>query len=71
MSASFVAMTIWLVGLFGAPPVFAQTRITIGVAAMSPRTIPLLVVQERGLFAKHGIEARIVLIKARRLWSQA
>ena len=41
----------------------AQTKITIGVAAMSPRTIPLLVAQERGLFAKHGIEARIVLIK--------
>ena len=30
---------------------------------MSPRTIPLLIAQERGLFAKHGIEARIVLIK--------
>jgi ABC-type nitrate/sulfonate/bicarbonate transport system substrate-binding protein len=41
----------------------AQTKITIGVAAMSPRTIPLLVAQEQGLFAKHGIEARIVLIK--------
>ncbi|HEX7229877.1 MAG TPA: ABC transporter substrate-binding protein [Candidatus Binatia bacterium] len=41
----------------------AQTRITVGVAAMSPRTIPLLIAQEQGLFAKHGIEARIVLIK--------
>ena len=41
----------------------AQTKITIGVAAMSPRTIPLLIAQEQGLFAKHGIEARIVLIK--------
>ena len=30
---------------------------------MSPRTIPLLIAQEQGLFAKHGIEARIVLIK--------
>ena len=43
--------------------VSAQTRITIGVAAMSPRTIPLIVAQEQGLFAKHGIEARIVLIR--------
>lgn len=42
---------------------FAQTRITIGVAAMSPRTIPLLIAQEQGLFAKQGIETRIVLIK--------
>lgn len=44
-------------------PAHAQTKITIGVAAMSPRTIPLLIAQEQGLFAKHGIEARIVLIK--------
>jgi NitT/TauT family transport system substrate-binding protein len=41
----------------------AQTKITIGVAAMSPRTIPLLLAQEQGLFFKHGIEARVVLIK--------
>src|SRR5262245_48843039 len=41
----------------------AQTKITIGVAAMSPRTIPLFLAQEQGLFAKQGIEARIVLIK--------
>src|ERR1044072_6026354 len=41
----------------------AQTKITVGVAAMSPRTIPLLVAQEQGLFTKHGIDARIVLIK--------
>jgi NitT/TauT family transport system substrate-binding protein len=41
----------------------SQTKITVGVAAMSPRTVPLLVAQEQGLFAKNGIEARIVLIK--------
>lgn len=41
----------------------AQTKITVGVAAMSPRTIPLLVAQQQGLFAKQGIEARVVLIK--------
>src|SRR4029434_628041 len=44
-------------------PTLAQTKITIGVAAMSPRTIPLLIAQEQGLFAEQGIEARIVLIK--------
>jgi len=42
---------------------FAQTKITIGVAAMSPRTIPLIIAQEQGLFAKNGLEARIVLIR--------
>jgi NitT/TauT family transport system substrate-binding protein len=41
----------------------AQTKITIGVAAMSPRTIPLLIAQEQGLFAKQNIDARVVLIK--------
>ncbi len=44
-------------------PANSQTKITIGVAAMSPRTIPLLIAQEQGLFAKQGIDARIVLIK--------
>jgi hypothetical protein len=29
---------------------------------MSPRTIPLIIAQEQGLFAKQGIEARVVLI---------
>src|SRR5258707_2410392 len=48
---------------FQSAPVLAQTKITVGVAAMSPRTIPLLIAQEQGLFAKQGIEARIVLIK--------
>jgi len=47
----------------GAGRLLAQTRMTIGVAAMSPRTIPLLVAQEQGLFAKQGIDARVVLIK--------
>ena len=43
--------------------VTAQSKITIGVAAMSPRTIPLIIAQEQGLFSKHGIDARIVLIR--------
>jgi NitT/TauT family transport system substrate-binding protein len=41
----------------------AQTRITVGYAAISPRTTPLIIAQEQGLFVKHGIEARLVLIK--------
>lgn len=41
----------------------AQTKITIGYAAMSPRTIPLILAQEQGIFAKHGLEARTVMIK--------
>ena len=60
-------LIVWIAAsLIVAPngtPTLAQTKITIGVAAMSPRTIPLLLAQEQGLFAKQGIEARIVLIK--------
>jgi NitT/TauT family transport system substrate-binding protein len=41
----------------------AQVKITIGYAAISPRTVPLLIAQEQGLFAKHGIDARMVLIR--------
>jgi ABC-type nitrate/sulfonate/bicarbonate transport system substrate-binding protein len=55
-----VAACVSILQLAGAT---AQTKITIGVAAMSPRTIPLLIAQEQGLFAKQGLEARIVLIR--------
>ena len=48
---------------FNLRPTLAQTKITIGVAALSPRTIPLIIAQEQGLFAKQGIEARVVVIK--------
>jgi ABC-type nitrate/sulfonate/bicarbonate transport system substrate-binding protein len=44
-------------------PVGAQTKITIGYAATSPRTIPLFLAQEQGIFSKHGLDARMVLIR--------
>lgn len=50
-------------GMVRPPDAFTQTKITIGVAAVSPRTIPLAIAQEQGIFAKQGIDARIVLIK--------
>jgi NitT/TauT family transport system substrate-binding protein len=59
-------LILWFAAMLVAVPdasTFAQIKITIGVAAMSPRTIPLLIAQEQGLFAKQGIETRIVLIK--------
>src|SRR5689334_3064460 len=58
-----VAFVSPILSAFIPRPALVQTKITVGVAAMSPRTIPLLIAQEQGLFAKHGIEARIVLIK--------
>ena len=60
----FLTLTaVAIVSIFQLGSASAQTRITIGVAAMSPRTIPLLLAQEQGLFAKQGLDARIVLIK--------
>ena len=60
----FLTLTaVAIVSIFHLSGASAQTRITIGVAAMSPRTIPLLLAQEQGLFAKQGLDARIVLIK--------
>jgi ABC-type nitrate/sulfonate/bicarbonate transport system substrate-binding protein len=44
-------------------PAIAQVKITIGHAAISPRIIPLVIAQEQGLFAKHGIESRLILIR--------
>lgn len=41
----------------------AQVRITIGYAAVAPRTIPLWIAQEEGLFKKYGIEARFVVFR--------
>ena len=59
--ATLIAIAIFVVVLPSG--IIAQTKITIGVAAMSPRTIPLLIAQEQGLFAKHGLESRVVLIR--------
>ena len=63
MSLSGFAFVSLILIVFAPRLALAQTKITVGVAAMSPRTIPLLIAQEQGLFAKHGIEAGIVLIK--------
>src|SRR5258706_12643718 len=40
----------------------AQTKITIGYAAVSPRTAPLYLAQDQGLFAKNGLDPRISLL---------
>lgn len=56
-------VTIFSLIAFQVFTVAAQTKITIGYAAVSPRTVPLIIAQEQGLFAKNGIESRLVLIK--------
>ena len=39
----------------------AQTKITIGYAAVSSRTTPLYIAQEQGIFTKYGLDAKVVL----------
>ena len=39
----------------------AQTRISIIHAVVGPSEIPLWIAHEQGLFAKHGIDAQILL----------
>src|SRR5215470_2720106 len=41
----------------------AQSKITIGYAAVSPRTTPLYIAQEQGIFTKYGLDAKIVLFR--------
>jgi len=60
-SNCWIAVLFLILFQVGAAP--AQVKITIGYAAISPRTVPLLIAQEQGLFANHGIEARTVLIR--------
>lgn len=57
IAASFLGLTIALTAL----PVWSQTKITIGY---SPTVdfVPLFVAQDRGIFAKHGIEATLTSI---------
>ena len=45
------------------PSASAQTNITIGYAAISPRTTPLYIALEQGIFGKYGIDAKIVLFR--------
>ena len=61
LSAGF--LSAFLIFALYAAASAAETKITIGYAAVSPRTLPLIIAQEQGLFAKHGIETRLVLIK--------
>jgi NitT/TauT family transport system substrate-binding protein len=59
---AFLVLVLSLIA-FSVAPALAQIKITVGYAAVSPRTTPLIIAQEQGLFAKQGIEARLVLIK--------
>jgi len=54
---------IILTALAYLPTASAQSKITIGYAAVSPRTTPLYIAQEQGLFSKYGLDAKVVLFR--------
>jgi ABC-type nitrate/sulfonate/bicarbonate transport system substrate-binding protein len=56
-------LAVFLLVDFQVPAAFAQVKITVGYAAVSPRTVPLIIAQEQGLFVKNGIESRLILIR--------
>ena len=60
----FALLVFLLIAVIRPPAGSAQTKITIGYAAVSPRTTPLYLAQEQGLFAKYGLDPKIVLVRA-------
>lgn len=63
LNAVLKLLAILLTPLINLVPASAQTKITIGYAAVSPRTTPLYIAQEQGIFAKYGIDAKVVLFR--------
>ena len=45
-------------------------RVNIGVASVSSSALSLWVAKEQGTFAKHGVDAELILIRADLLWSR-
>src|SRR4029077_3605261 len=59
----FILLAVILTAVVDLPSASAQTKITIGYAAVSPRTTPLYIAQEQGIFSKYGLDAKIVLLR--------
>ena len=57
----FLAIMWWAPGepLSASPP----ARVNIGAASVSSSALSLWAAQEQGIFAKHGVEAQLVLIR--------
>jgi len=49
--------------LFSSAAAAAPVRVNIGAASVSSSALSLWAAQERGIFAKHGIEAELILIR--------
>jgi NitT/TauT family transport system substrate-binding protein len=63
LGSGFAMIAVILTAVVHLPTASAQIKITIGYAAVSPRTTPLYVAQEQGLFGKYGLDAKVVLFR--------
>lgn len=54
---------ICLISVSGSLAAGLTPRVNIGVASVSSSALSLWVAEERGIFAKHGIDARLILIR--------
>jgi ABC-type nitrate/sulfonate/bicarbonate transport system substrate-binding protein len=72
MKHSFVSTIVLLLALcFLGPSVGASDRVKASYAAVNASQSPLWVAQDRGFFAKYGIEADLVFISSGSLNVQA
>jgi NitT/TauT family transport system substrate-binding protein len=58
-----IFITLTLLSYVAADAASAPARINIGAASVSSSALSLWAAQERGIFAKHGVEAQLILIR--------
>ena len=56
-------ITVSVLSYVAADAASAPVRINIGAASVSSSALSLWVAQEQGIFAKHGVEAQLILIR--------
>jgi NitT/TauT family transport system substrate-binding protein len=62
LRAAFAAVMFWLVCL-ESHAASAPTKIVIGHVLLNARAAPLWIAKEQGFFAKHGIDAELILVR--------
>ena len=62
MRTLFIA-AVFLVCLFESGAAQAQSKIYVGLSTLNSRVTPLWIAQERGFFAKNGLEVLLVLTR--------
>ena len=63
MRKLLIAAVFFVVVWFEAGAAQSQTKIYVGLSTLNSRVIPLWIAQERGFFAKNGVEVLLVLTR--------